>query len=93
MSCVLLPTSIYSASEKLITISGDVKDSDGAPLSRRVIAYKNGVETVVNASTQSSVEDGSFTMQVNGNRNDRLRIVMVGDGENSLVFENVREPL
>ena len=93
MSGLVFPISIFPTSKKLITISGDVKDSAAAPLSRRVIVYKKGIETVVYASAQSSVEDGSFTMQVNGNRNDRLRIVMVGDGENSLVFENVREPL
>jgi len=72
------------------TLAGTVKNPGGTGLSRKIIAYKGGSETVVSASTWSDSQ-GNFSTIVNGNSNDEFRVEVLGDvGENTVVFDHVR---
>lgn len=78
---------------RTVVISGTVKNSLAAGLSRRVICYRNGIETEVHASTVSAA-DGTYSLAVNGGPNERFRILAIGDpenAENSKLFDFVRE--
>ena len=76
-------------SDKLVRFSGRVTDSEGAPVvGAEIIAYRNGSKTVV-ASSGTSVADGLFSVEANGNHNDFFRLVGSYEGEGSAIYDTV----
>jgi len=91
MAAAVVSNTIQLSTARTITVAGTVTDDAANPLSRKVLVYRNRVETVVHASAQSV--GGSFSLSVNGNHHDVFRVVCLGleGAENSMIYDHVRE--
>lgn len=81
--------------EKLVTFSGSVLSSLGAPLSRKILVYKRPNNTKIVGETMSSAIDGTFSLQINAGPNDLFRVIAIASDtdttENTRVFDKVHE--
>jgi hypothetical protein len=91
MKSTVIKPKIINSKIKYGYLSGTVKDSNGSPSIRKIIAYKNDKYSEVVGEAVSN-SDGSFLIKVIGNVNDDFRIICLGDksnNENSLLYDHV----
>ena len=72
------------------TLSGNVKDSSLANVSRKILLYRNG-GTALLQSISSDAVTGNFSFTVSANASDLFRVEVLsgGSGENSVIFDRI----
>jgi len=88
---ISIDNEILTATPKMFTVSGYVTQS-GTPVSRKIVVFRDSDMNTSIASTLSDSSDGNFSLELNGNTNDKFTLVCVGlesENENSKIFAHI----